>query len=126
MSVIQQTVKIWAGRGAGDLTLHNLCSPVERKKPLTWAAQVRKIVNIFGVRIRGSEAAMGGGGAQRPVCLGNELKKTGARTRGQNPLVINNVCSSGRVQLCLIMFVAVRDCNDECFIMFVQVGDCNN
>ena len=35
---------------------------------------------------------MGGGGAQRPVWLGNEPKKTGtrsarARTRGQNPLV---------------------------------------
>ncbi len=32
----------------------------------------------------------GGGGAQRPVWGGNELKKTGARTRGQNPLVVNN------------------------------------
>jgi len=37
----------------------------------------------------------GGGGAQRPVWGGNELKKTGARsararTRGQNPLVTNN------------------------------------
>jgi hypothetical protein len=35
-----------------------------------------------------------GGGAQRPVWGGSELKKTGARsararTRGQNPLVIN-------------------------------------
>jgi hypothetical protein len=34
-----------------------------------------------------------GGGAQRPVWCGNELKKTGAcsagaRTRGQNPLVL--------------------------------------
>jgi hypothetical protein len=40
-----------------------------------------------------SEAAMGGGGAQRPIWGGNELKRTGARsararTRGQNPLVI--------------------------------------
>ncbi len=39
-----------------------------------------------------SEAAMGGGGAQRPVCHVNEPNKTGARsararTRGQNPLV---------------------------------------
>jgi hypothetical protein len=37
---------------------------------------------------------MGGDGAKRPVWGGNELKKTGersarARTRGQNPLVIN-------------------------------------
>jgi hypothetical protein len=32
---------------------------------------------------------MGGGGAQRPVWRGNELKKTGARTRGQCPLVKN-------------------------------------
>jgi hypothetical protein len=30
---------------------------------------------------------MDGGGAQRPVWGGKELKKTGARTRGQNPLV---------------------------------------
>jgi hypothetical protein len=42
--------------------------------------------------MRSSEAAMGTGGAQRPVWGGNELKKTGARsararTRGQNPLV---------------------------------------
>ncbi len=29
------------GAGAGDLILHSLCGPVERKKPLTWAAQVR-------------------------------------------------------------------------------------
>jgi hypothetical protein len=39
---------------------------------------------------------MGGGGAQRPVWCGNELKKTGARsararTRGQNLLVNYNV-----------------------------------
>ncbi len=39
-----------------------------------------------------SEAAMGGGGAQRPVWHGNEPKKMGARsararTRGQNTLV---------------------------------------
>jgi hypothetical protein len=41
--------------------------------------------------MRSSEAAMGGGGARRPVLRGNERKKTGARsvrTRGQNPLVI--------------------------------------
>jgi hypothetical protein len=31
----------------------------------------------------------GGGGAQRPILRGNESKKTGARTRGQNPLVNN-------------------------------------
>jgi hypothetical protein len=41
-----------------------------------------------------SEAAIGGGGAQRPVWNVNESKKTGARsararTRGQNPLVSN-------------------------------------
>ncbi len=30
---------------------------------------------------------MGGRGAQRPVLDGSEFKKTGARTRGQNPLV---------------------------------------
>ncbi len=38
--------------------------------------------------MRSSEAALARGvGAQRPVLRGNELKKTGARTRGQNPLV---------------------------------------
>jgi len=42
--------------------------------------------------MRSSEAAMGGGGAQRPVWHVNKPKKTGARsararTRGQNPLV---------------------------------------
>jgi hypothetical protein len=36
-----------------------------------------------------------GGGAQRPILFGNELKKMGARsararTRGQNPLVLYN------------------------------------
>jgi hypothetical protein len=31
----------WAGRGAGDIIFHSLWGPVERKKPLTWAAQVR-------------------------------------------------------------------------------------
>ncbi len=30
--------------------------------------------------MRSSEAAMGGGGAQRPVWHGNEPKKTGARS----------------------------------------------
>ncbi len=44
--------------------------------------------------MRSSEAAKGGGSAQRPVWGGNELKKTGARsararTRGQNPLVLD-------------------------------------
>jgi hypothetical protein len=28
------------GAGAGDLIIHSLCGPVERKKHLTWAAQV--------------------------------------------------------------------------------------
>jgi hypothetical protein len=30
----------WAGQGAGGLLFHSLCGPVERKKPLTWEAQV--------------------------------------------------------------------------------------
>ncbi len=29
------------GAGARDLIFHSLCGPVERKKSLTWAAQVR-------------------------------------------------------------------------------------
>ncbi len=52
----------WAGRGAGDLILHSLCGPVERKKPLTYAAQ--EILYIFEDRIKSSEAVMGGGGAR--------------------------------------------------------------
>jgi hypothetical protein len=85
MFVINQTVSIWAGRGAGDLILHNLCSPVERKKPLTWAAQVRQIVNIFGGRIRSSEAAMGGWGAQRPfgMAMGSKRRVRAAHGRAR-------------------------------------------
>ncbi len=54
-------------------------------------------IYIFGGRIRNSEAATSGGGAQRPVWRVNEPEKTGARsalarTRGQNPLVPNNYC----------------------------------
>ncbi len=30
-----------SGAGARDLIFHKLCGPVERKKSLTWAAQVR-------------------------------------------------------------------------------------
>jgi len=50
---------------------------------------------IFGGRLRSSEAATDGRGAQRPVRSGLKPKKTGARsararTRGQNPLVRNN------------------------------------
>jgi hypothetical protein len=49
-------------------------------------------IYFFGCRIRNSEAATSGGGAQRPVWRVNEPEKTGARsararTRGQNPLV---------------------------------------
>jgi hypothetical protein len=44
--------------------------------------------------MRSSKAALGRGvGAQRPVLRGNELKKTGARTRGQNPLVCYSTVS---------------------------------
>ena len=55
--------------------------------------------------MKSSEAASlrcaGGGGAQRPVWGGSELKKTGARsaqarTRGQNPLV-KNICVEIRI-----------------------------
>jgi hypothetical protein len=31
----------WGGRVAGDLIFQSLCGPVERKKPMTRAAQVR-------------------------------------------------------------------------------------
>jgi hypothetical protein len=48
---------------------------------------------IFGGSKKKQRSCDGQGGAQRPVCRGNKLKKTGAcsaraRTRGQNPLVM--------------------------------------
>jgi hypothetical protein len=72
------------GAGAGDL-----CG---KKKALDVGDPSSIDCKYFWGRIRSSEAAMGGGGAQRPVGRGNEPKKTGARsaqarTRGQNPLV---------------------------------------
>ncbi len=77
------------GAGLGDLIFR---SPCGKKKALDVGGP-SSIVNILGGRIRSSEAAMGGGGAQRPVWRVNELKKTGARararTRGQNPLVLS-------------------------------------
>jgi hypothetical protein len=33
--------KLRSGRGTGDLIFHSLCGPLERKKHLTWAAQVQ-------------------------------------------------------------------------------------
>ncbi len=55
----------------------------------------RQFSFIFWGRTRSSEAGMGGG-AQRPVWRDNEPKRTGARsarprTRGLNPLVVNNL-----------------------------------
>ncbi len=52
---------------------------------------------------------MGGGGAQRPVGRSNEPKKTGARsararTRGQNPQVIN----IGRHKTSIRQFLNIR------------------
>jgi hypothetical protein len=29
------------GQGSGDFLFHSLCGPVERKKPMTWAARVQ-------------------------------------------------------------------------------------
>jgi hypothetical protein len=68
--------------------------PVERYTSL--AARVREgmhfVSKIFIFYFWGSsEAAMGGGGVQRPVWHVNEPKKTGTRTRGQNPLVLINI-----------------------------------
>jgi hypothetical protein len=64
---------------------------VEKYMPLPLAARVSGNSRFFYFWGSG-EAAMGGGGAQRPVRRVKELKKTGARsaragTRGQNPLV---------------------------------------
>ncbi len=61
----------------------SLGGPVERYTPL--AALVRPegsilFLDYFFYFGGCSEAAMGGGGAQRPVWLVNEPKKTGARS----------------------------------------------
>jgi hypothetical protein len=85
----------WAGRGQSESTLYFIVSVVHwiEKSLSRGRPEFDSFFNsIFGDRIRSSEAAMGGGGAQRPVWLGNEPKKTGARsagarTRGQNPLM---------------------------------------
>jgi hypothetical protein len=67
-----------------------------------WSSGVKKAFDVGGpswidfIYLWGpnekQRSCEGGGGAQRPVWGGNELKKTGARsarvrTRGQNPLV---------------------------------------
>ena len=85
------------GVRAGDLIFLSLCGPVERKKahdadgPSTSSSSI--LFNIFEGSNKKQRSCDGRGGAQRPVWLGNEPKKTGARsararTRGQNPLVI--------------------------------------
>jgi hypothetical protein len=72
-------------------------SLLERYTPLE--AQVQAIREAFGfwnifLFLGKQRSCDGGGGAQRPVLHVNEPKKTGARsararTRGQNPLVLN-------------------------------------
>jgi hypothetical protein len=101
-------------RGARDLIFQSLCGPVEIKKPLTWNAycpssslkgsilfqespsrgrpEFDGFYLFFRVELEAAKLRWAGGGAQRPVWLFNEPKKTGARsararTRGQNPLV---------------------------------------
>jgi hypothetical protein len=54
-----------------------------------------------------------GGGAQRPVLCVNELKKTGARTRGQNPLV-SYIYLGYFVCLCVIVCVC-HICGTHCY-----------
>ncbi len=69
----------------------------------------------FGVS---SEAAMGGVGAQRPVWHANDPKKTGARsararTRGQNPLVVNTtviLTTVSRQRLLLVLLTLSKIC----------------
>ncbi len=102
----------WAG--PRDLIFHSLCTAV-----CMWSIGVKKAFDVGGPswidfiyfwgRMKSSEAASlrwaGGGGAQRPVWGGSELKKTGARsararTRGQNPLVLYiTMCSMHGVVL---------------------------
>jgi hypothetical protein len=80
------------GGGKGSHISYSLCGPVEKKALDVGGPSLIDFIYFWG-RIRSSEAAMGGGGAQRPLWGCNDLKKTGARsararTRGQNPLVI--------------------------------------
>ncbi len=73
------------GRGAGGLLFHSLCGPVERKKALDVGGPSFDRFYLF----LAVEKEAAGRGAQRPVWGGSEFKKTGARTRGQNPLVLH-------------------------------------
>ena len=61
----------------------SLGGPVERYTPLAalvWPEGKHFVSGLFFYFGGCSEAAMGGGGAQRPVWLVNEPKKTGARS----------------------------------------------
>jgi hypothetical protein len=78
------------GAGAGDLIFHSLCG---KKKALDVGGPSSIDCKYFWGSNKKQQSCDGrGGGAQRPVWGGSELKKTGARsawarTRGQNPLV---------------------------------------
>jgi len=96
-------------RGAGDLIFQSLCGPLEIKKPLTWNAHCPSsswkalhaggpssmdFIYFLGLNKK-QRSCDARGSAQRPVWHFNEPKKTNARsararTRGQNPLVINS------------------------------------
>ncbi len=82
------------GAGARDLIFHCLCGPVDQALDVGSPSSI-DLVYFWGSNNK-QRSCDGRGGAQRPVSCGNELKKTGARsararTRGQNPLVINNL-----------------------------------
>jgi hypothetical protein len=80
--------------GEGRGILYFEASVVQWKDKRRWRPQYGPegkhfVCGLFFYFGECSEAAMRGGGAQRPVWHGNAHKKTGAR-RGQNPLVFNN------------------------------------
>ncbi len=87
------------GAGARDLIFYSLFSlhVVQWKEKAFDVGGPSSIDFIYfgglNEKQRSCDGWAGGGGAQRPVLRGNELKKTGARsvrarTRGQNPLIL--------------------------------------
>jgi hypothetical protein len=65
--------------------LSGLGGRVERKNPFTRGAQVRKIIFIFGIQRKSSEAAMGGGARSAPfgVALSPKRRVRAAHERAR-------------------------------------------
>jgi hypothetical protein len=74
------------GAWAEYLIFHSLCGPVQKKAYHAGGPSLIVFIYFQGSNKK-QRSCDGRGDAKRPVWLGNEPKKTGARTHGQNPLV---------------------------------------